>query len=176
MDWNAPYLDHKIWILDHLEQLHCEPKEALVLLLIDLYNDLRQPIHHEEIAQKLGVDTDEVESLFLSLADKGYLRIAYREGIIKFDIEGVYAQRLKQDPSQHRSLIEEFEAEFRRPLSSMEMERILQLGDEYEPRMVICALNEAAVYDKRNLNYIENILLSWRQKGLSVEEVESGKR
>ena len=66
MDWNAPYLDHKIWILDHLEQLHCEPKEALVLLLIDLYNDLRQPIHHEEIAQKLGIDTDEVESLFLS--------------------------------------------------------------------------------------------------------------
>ena len=87
MDWNAPYLDHKIWILDHLEQLHCEPKEALVLLLIDLYNDLRQPIHHEEIAQKLGIDTDEVESLFLSLADKGYLRIAYQEGIIKFDIE-----------------------------------------------------------------------------------------
>ena len=54
MDWNAPYLNHKIWILDHLEQLHCEPKEALVLLLIDLYNDLRQPIHHEEIGQKLG--------------------------------------------------------------------------------------------------------------------------
>ena len=56
------------------------------------------------------------------------------------------------------------------------MERILQLGDEYDSRMVICALNEAAVYDKRNLNYIENILISWRQKGLSTEDVESGKR
>ena len=35
MDWTSPYVDHKVWILDHLESLHLEPKEALVLLLID---------------------------------------------------------------------------------------------------------------------------------------------
>ena len=76
----------------------------------------------------------------------------------------------------HRSLIEEFEAEFKRTLSSMEMERILQLASYYDERMVICALNEAAVYEKRNLNYIESILVSWKEKGFSVEDVESGKR
>ena len=42
--------------------------------------------------------------------------------------------------------------------------------------MVIVALNEAASYDKRDLNYIERILISWTDKGLSVEDVENGKR
>ena len=56
------------------------------------------------------------------------------------------------------------------------MERILQLASYYDERMVICALNEAAVYEKRNLNYIESILVSWKEKGFSVEDVESGKR
>lgn len=176
MDWNAPYLDHRTWILDHLQDLHLEPKEALTLLLIDLYNDMHVTLHHEMIGEKLGIENEEVESIFLSLSDKGYLNIRYAAGAIQFDIEGVYSQRLKSDPAAHRSLIEEFEAEFKRPLSSMEMERILQMGANYDPRMVICALNEAAVYDKRNLNYIENILISWTEKGLSVEDVESGIR
>ena len=41
---------------------------------------------------------------------------------------------------------------------------------------VICALNEAVVYEKVDLNYIERILISWMNKGLSVQDVENGKR
>lgn len=176
MDWTSPYVDHKVWILDHLESLHLEPKEALALLLIDYYNDMHKTIHHEMIAQKLHIDVEEVENLFVTLADKGYLNITYQQGGLQFDIEGVYSQEQKKVQGSHRSLIEEFEAEFKRTLSSMEMERILQLASYYDERMVICALNEAAVYEKRNLNYIESILVSWKEKGFSVEDVESGKR
>ncbi len=176
MEWTSPYLDHKVWILDHLQSLHLEPKEVLVLLLIDYYNDMNKTIHHESIADKLHIDVEEVENLFVSLADKGYLNIAYKDGGLHFDIEGVYKQEQKKVQGFHRSLVEEFEAEFKRTLSSMEMERILQLASTYDERMVICALNEAAVYEKRNLNYIESILVSWTEKGLSVEDVESGKR
>lgn len=176
MEWTSPYLDHKVWILDHLQSLHLEPKEVLVLLLIDYYNDMNKTIHHESIADKLHIDVEEVENLFVSLADKGYLNIAYKDGGLHFDIEGVYKQEQKKVQGFHRSLVEEFEVEFKRTLSSMEMERILQLASTYDERMVICALNEAAVYEKRNLNYIESILVSWTEKGLSVEDVESGKR
>lgn len=176
MEWNSPYLDHKIWILDHLESLHLEPEEVLVLLLVDFYNDSHQSIHHEMIAKKLHLDIEKIENLFVSLAEKGYLNISYKEGSLHFDIEGVYTQAQKKVQSFHRSLIEEFEAEFKRTLSSVEMERILQMAAHYDERMVICALNEAAVYEKRNLNYIESILISWTEKGLSVEDVESGKR
>ena len=176
MDWNSPYIDHKIWILDHLESLHLEDREALVLLLIDYYNDLHKTIHHEMIAEKLHIGVDEVEALFVTLADKGYLRIVYQNGALHFDIEGIYAQRQNQVQSVHRSLIEEFEMEFKRTLSTNEMERILQLSGRYDERMIVCALNEAAVYEKRSLNYIESILVSWTEKGLSVEDVEAGKR
>ena len=41
---------------------------------------------------------------------------------------------------------------------------------------MICALNEAAVYDKRNLTYVENVLISWSNKGLTTEQIESGIR
>ena len=41
---------------------------------------------------------------------------------------------------------------------------------------MICALNEASVYNKRNLTYIENVLISWSNKGLSTEDIESGIR
>ena len=176
MDWKSPYLDHKIWILDHLESLQLTDKEALMLLLIDYYNDMHKVIHHEMMAQKLHIEVDEVEELYLSLADKGYLNITYANNEVSFDIEGVYGQMHNSIQGTHRSLIEEFEMEFKRTLSPMEMERILQMASTYTVPMVICALNEAAVYEKRNLNYIENILISWKEKGLSVEDVESGKR
>lgn len=176
MDWNSPYIDHKVWILDHLQDLNLDAKEAMVLLLIDYYNQIGQGIHHENIAEKLRIDLDEVEQLFLSLADKGFLDIVYESGALHFNIEGVYVHGQRGQQVVSHSLIEEFEAEFKRPLSGPEMQRILELGAHYGDRMAICALNEAAVYDKRNLNYIEKILISWEEKGLSAEDVESGIR
>ena len=56
------------------------------------------------------------------------------------------------------------------------MQKILDLCEAFGERQVECALNEAVVYDKKSLNYIENVLVSWRNKGLSTEELESGKR
>ena len=102
MDWTSPYVDHKVWILDHLESLHLEPKEALVLLLIDYYNDMHKTIHHEMIAQKLHTDVEEVENLFVTLADKGYLNITYQQGGLQFDIEGVYSQEQRKVQGSHR--------------------------------------------------------------------------
>lgn len=34
-DFNAPYIDRRTWIIDHLQDLILEPKEILVVLLID---------------------------------------------------------------------------------------------------------------------------------------------
>lgn len=35
IDWNAPYIDRRTWILDHLQDLNVDAKEIVVLLLID---------------------------------------------------------------------------------------------------------------------------------------------
>lgn len=34
-DFNAPYVDRRTWIIDHLQNFVLEPKEILVVLLID---------------------------------------------------------------------------------------------------------------------------------------------
>lgn len=176
ISWNAPYLDRKVWLLEHLETLHLDAKEALVLLLIDHFNTIHVNIHHELLATKLKINEEEVEDIFNALAEKGYLNLDFKDGNMVFDISGVYALENTSEVNYAKSLLEEFENEFKRSLSPSEMDRILNLASIYSERMVIVALNEAASYDKRDLNYIERILISWTDKGLSVEDVENGKR
>ena len=174
MDWNAPYIDHRTWILDHIQDLHVNSDEAMVLLLIDFMNQTHTPIDHEALSAKTKLDVDQIEEIFLSLSDKGYLTIDFHDGALTFHIDGVYEEEIGQPLDQ--SLIERIETEFGRPLSPNEMQRILDLEEKYPERMVVCALNEAVVYNKLSLNYIESILVSWKQKGLTVEEVENGIR
>ena len=175
MNWNAPYIDRRTWILDHLESLHVEGNEVLVLLLIDYFNQTRKSISHEVFSDKLKIDVDAVEDLFTSLSDKGYLSIEFKNGQIHFNIEGIFSQNESGVPLEH-SLIEQFESAFKRTLSSAEMQRILNMSATYDERRVVCALNEAVVYEKLSLDYIERILQTWMQKGLSIEDVENGKR
>lgn len=174
--WDAPYLDHKIWLLEHLDTLHLGAKEALVLLLIDHFNSQHINIHHDLFAEKLKISEEEVEDIFNVLTEKGYLNLDFKKGELVFDISGIYALENTKEVSYAKSLLEEFEEEFKRSLSPTEMDRIFNLASIYSERMVIVALNEAASYDKRDINYIERILISWKEKGLSVEDVENGKR
>lgn len=176
INWKAPYLDRRTWLLDHLQELNVDCKEILVLLLIDYGNQVHANITHEWIREKIKLEIEEIEEIFMSLSDKGYLDIGLNEGNLEFDISGVFEVKDTNDEVLQRSLLEVFESEFRRTLSSSEMQRIINLSSKYDERRVRCALNEAVVYQKVNLNYIESILVSWMDKGLSIEDLENGIR
>lgn len=176
LDFNAPYVDRRTWILDHLQDLTLEPKEILVVLLIDFFNQQNISIDHELISEKLKISVDEVEDIFTELSDKGYLTLDYQDGSLLFNIEGIFDISNAQDTSIDRSLLEQFEMEFGRPLSSSEMQRIIDMASLYDERRVICALNEAVCNEVNDLNYIERILQNWQQKGLSTQDLENGKR
>lgn len=175
-DFNAPYVDRRTWIIDHLQDLVLEPKEILVVLLIDFFNQQHILIDHELISEKLKISVDEVEDIFTELSDKGYLTLDYADGSLIFNIEGIFELSKASDTSIDRSLLEQFEMEFARPLSSTEMQRIIDMASMYDERRVICALNEAVCNEVCDLNYIERILQNWQQKGLSTEDLENGKR
>lgn len=176
LDWNSPYIDRRMWVLDHLDQLHVDANEALVLLLIDMYNQQHINIDHEHIQKKLKTTAEEVEAIFCSLTEKGYLTIDFEDNQLIFSIEGVFQDADIEEKPIQRSLLEEFEMEFRRDLSPYEMQRILDLSSTYDERRVRCALNEAAGRDKRNIDYIERILMTWMQKGYTIEQLENGIR
>ena len=164
ISWNAPYFDRRTWLLSELASLNVTAEESLTLLLIDYFNGLGQLITHDVIAAKLH-------------CAKGYLKIDLKEGQLVFDISGTYASQHSIEQSvQTVSLFDEFETEFARPLSSAEMQRLSAWMDTYDQQMILYALYEAGVYDKRSLDYIERILVEWKRRGLTPQEYEEGKR
>lgn len=74
------------------------------------------------------------------------------------------------------SSIQEFELEFRRKLSREEKQKVEEMERTYGTIALIRALDEAACYDKRYLSYIEHLLKSWQEKGLSDEDLVAGRR
>ena len=121
------------------------------------------------------MDEEEVEEVFGSLSDKGFLSIELRNGEVFFNISGVMEPNVKGGKID-RSLIEEFEMEFKRPLSANEMSRILELGDVYGEKRVLLALDDASVREARTVNYVESILVAWKNKNLTDEDLDEGKR
>ncbi|EOS61733.1 DnaD domain-containing protein [Firmicutes bacterium M10-2] len=175
-DWSAPWVDQCAWIFTNLENLTLDAKEALVVLLIAHYNTHDLAISTEEFALKTKMSEEEVDTIFQILSKKGYLTIDFANGKVVFRLDGLVKNSQKVGQSLSKSLISEFEDEFGRDLSPQEMQKILDLAEKFSERQVICALNEASVYNKRNLTYIENVLISWNNKGLTTEDIESGVR
>lgn len=72
--------------------------------------------------------------------------------------------------ADERTLYELFEAEFARPLSPMELELITMWldQDKYSPSLIKTALMEAVVSGKRNLRYIDRILIEWYKNGVKT--------
>lgn len=178
-DWNAPWLNRTNWIFAHLETFHLNSAEVLVVLLINYFNETNPTttISAQDISAKSGLDLEEVEQAIDSLSEKGYLHVRIQRSGMQFLLDGLYNANHESlgNPIQ-QGLLREIGNEFGRPLSGGEMERILRWQEEFEESVILRALDEAAAYDRRSLNYIESLLQSWKQRGLSAQDIESGLR
>ena len=74
------------------------------------------------------------------------------------------------------SLIDLYEQGFGRPLSQREVQTICQWAEEHEDRLIRYALREALTYDKQSIDYVDRILLKWKQRGFTAEQYEGGER
>lgn len=78
--------------------------------------------------------------------------------------------------SEFSSLVKNFEEEFCRPLSPMEVEQIHQWAEEADCCLVRDALRRSVLLGKHNFKYIDTILLEWKKNNLrtleAVEEYE----
>lgn len=74
------------------------------------------------------------------------------------------------------SLFDVFEMEFGRPLSQMELQRMSDWIENYDQKLIQYALREAIMFDKKSFDYIERILIEWKNRGLQVQDIEDGKR
>ena len=69
--------------------------------------------------------------------------------------------------------MELFEEEFGRPLSPNEMEKINEWNRDNEKKLIIFALREASAYGRLNFPYIDKILYTWKEKGITADKIES---
>lgn len=72
-------------------------------------------------------------------------------------------------------LIELFENEFKRPLTSTELDKLSYLIDKVGIQYTIHALREAMIYRVHKFQYIESVVLSWIAKGLKLNDLNEGK-
>lgn len=94
-----------------------------------------------------------------------------------------YSEVQKQDQAEQEqkglfdcNLIELFEQEFARTISSIECQRLADWSEKYGDTLVRYALREALMYQTKNFDYIDRILLAWEQKGMTAEMYEDGER
>lgn len=176
-DWESVYFNKGYWIMDHLQDFNLTSDEAMVVLVINFLNETRQPVTYEALMEKCHLGAETIEECFEALSAKGYLTIDASNGDLEFLLDGLLDSPVREGVEIDQKLIQAFQEEFGgKTFSSGEMERILDLAQRFDERAVMLALGEAAIYDRRNLNYIENILIAWHNKGLSLEDLEQGKR
>ncbi len=81
-------------------------------------------------------------------------------------------QTKQKEQEKIRELYQSFEAEFGRPLSQIEFQRIGQWldDDHYQVELIQLALREAVLNQAYSLNYIDRILLSWERKNIRTSQ------
>lgn len=175
-DYDAPWFSKTTWIFEHLQDLSLEADELIVLLVLAYLIDQKIPVSYETLVGKCHLDDQRVDAAIDTLSIKGYLRIDMQKGTLSFLLDGLFEQAPRRGTPLNQPVLQAFEEEFGRTFSPTEMERISQMAQIYGETALMYALDEAAVYETRNLNYIENILISWKNKGLNDQDLERGKR
>lgn len=174
--WNENFINRRDYLLDHFEDYSLSCEECMAILLIDFMNEHNIPIAHGILANKMKLDESQIDNLLSRLTQKGYLNIAYDNKKIAFLIDGVFAERSSDKTiSFDRSLFEVFEEEFARPLSQIEMQRLSDWLKQYEQKLILYALREALMYNKRSFDYIERILIEWKKRNYTAQDYEDGK-
>lgn len=174
--YKEKFINRRNWMLDHLDELSVSAEETIVLLLIDFMNEFQISVSHQALAKKLKKSDDEIDDILSRLSAKGFLNLELRDGRINFEIDGIFEGQQDKSIAMDTSLFDQYETEFGRPLSQMEMQRLAEWTNTYHQKMIIYALREALTYDKKSFDYIERILIEWKKRGLTPEEYEEGKR
>ena len=99
--------------------------------------------------------------------------------LVLYDEQQADQQKDDTGANERMKTFNQLEAEFNRPLSSMEMQIVNDWldKDSYSPVMIKLALRQAVLNSALNLKYMERILESWAHQGLrSRHDIEEHER
>lgn len=159
---------------------------VLLIYLLDKDQVIFDP---SVIASDLKMDMMKVMEFVSNLTDKGLVNLNTRkndkgivEDVIDLDpywtkMEGYIKEELNVKEEKELNIHRIIEEEFNRHLSNFEHEMIDGWEqDNYDKDLIIQAVKEASLNGVTTLRYIDSILSSWRQKGITkVEELKENK-
>lgn len=177
MKWyEQKYVSHRDWILDNLQLLGMSSEETVLVLLIDFMNEHHENITMEALSAKTGLSMEKTDEVISVLCAKKYLEIRVSSQSVRFLLNGLFETDTARDERiLDSSLFDIFETEFKRPLTNNEMQKISDWNKTTDKKLIIYALREASAYQKMSLPYIEKILSEWKEKGITVQNLEEGK-
>lgn len=173
-------------LLTHYHQLGLTEQEMMLYLQLLLDEESGKSFPDMTvIAQRMGLSLQEAYSLIQSLMAKKIIKLETQQDNMGkqtdyYDLTTVFStleevlkasqQKLQVEQSQVnvQQLMQKFEQEFGRTLSSMERESITYwvYEDHYAVEIIELALKEAVLNQVYNIKYIDRILLSWERKNL----------
>lgn len=170
------YINRANWILENYANLNLSCEEGILVLLINHANESHMALSQDSLAALSGMSIAQVDKAIALLCAKQYLTIRAAITGIEFDLNGLFeAETAKSEKASSQSLFDVFESEFARPLTQNEMMKISDWSKQFDQRMVLYALKEAALYKKVSIPYIAAILEEWRKRGYTVGMIEKGK-
>lgn len=149
----------------------------------NLFPDLGQ------ISQIMGKPLDTIYKLLNQLVSRNFVVIETHQNkqgqmMDTYDLTPIFDKidslKKQQETKKNHQLSEQkikqlyqnFEKEFGRPLSPIELETIVQWleKDHYKPELIYLALREAVLNQAYSLKYIDRILLSWERKNITTTQ------
>ena len=98
MKWyEQKFVNRRDWILDHLEYLSLNEKEALLVLMIDFLNENRIPITMELLSAKTGIKQEELDQIISILCARRYLEILASSKDVRFVLDGLFEADVARD-------------------------------------------------------------------------------
>ena len=113
MKWyEMNYVNHRDWILDNLNLLSLDAKEAIVILMIDFMNEHHLKTTIEDLAKRTNLTNEEMNEVLSLLCAKKYLEIkAANNGDIRFVLNGLFETDVARDEKiMDSSLFDLFES------------------------------------------------------------------
>lgn len=167
--WQESYFNRKNWLMENIVSLNLSEREFMLLMLITFFMEQNRLITTESLSAHSNLSIQDVDDCLSQLCLKQYLQVTFTNGIMSFNMDGIFQQKEKDVDAL--PIFQTFEQEFGRPLTQKELMMLSEWIRKYDNELIIYALREAAIYRKLNIKYIDTILSRWEKQGITVEKL-----
>ncbi len=159
-----------------MNDLDLSISESYVLLQLWylIYHE-KKTISDEDLVIILSTDENEILGILAGLISKNCISYSEKNGKMTYNLEPLIESffieednNLKIQEGKSKIFIS-FEAEFKRPLSPIEIDLLDEWTEEkaYPENMILEVLKVAVSNGKLSFKYIDHILIDWAQKGVA---------